>query len=563
MRPGPGSVETLANGIIFAKNEPDFTAVAAVDQHGTYHIVSGYRYNSAIVKTANRYAAEGLFPAPLESENVRPVTPEDLQRLYGAARHAAEQEAMQSGSASAMAKLSKALSDSARVRASDLKIISDTARTKVRVKVAGREFSASSVWTPAEGDTAMAAIFDSRDQGSGDATASHNAFQSFSVSPGSALRMPDGVVKLRGQKGWHEMDVGTGGHMVLRLFYSDAAQQATASLDQLGFDEETMAALAAARAKLSGGVIIAGATGDGKSTTLVRCLQQLYREHDERISIVTIEDPVEYRIRGDGIIQIPVKSAGSAEERTAAFRKALMHFVRINPDVGAISEVRDADAAREVLQFIDTGHQVWTTIHGSSANGILFRLIEMEIPPEELCKPGSIELLMKQSLAPMLCASCALPLSAAREERAARAREVLSPLEAETGKVFLRNPEGCPRCRPDTEDPVAMQAWAGYMRQVAVGEVILPDEGYFDRVRERDAFGALAHWLKPQSEGGLGGTPLGAKLAGMALGGDLDPLDAVRMGIDFRKVAPGLVPGRRPLRPAAAVHRLPAGQAAG
>ncbi len=216
----------------------------------------------------------------------------------------------------------------------------------------------------------------------------------------------------------------------------------TSTLDSFGFDEETAAALAGARAKFSGGVIIAGATGDGKSTTLVRCLQTLYAEHEQKISIVTIEDPVEYRIRGDGIIQIPVKSAGDADARTAAFRQALMHFVRINPDVGAISEIRDADAAKEVLQFIDTGHQVWTTIHGSSANGILFRLIEMGLTPEELCKPGSIELLMKQSLAP--------------EERG-RWRRQLETLECDLGEVRLRNGEGCPGCRPDGGDTVARQ----------------------------------------------------------------------------------------------------------
>ena len=79
-------------------------------------------------------------------------------------------------------------------------------------------------------------------------------------------------------------------------------------------------------------------------------------------------------------------------------------------------------------------------------------------------------------------------------------------------------------------------------------------------MRERDAFGALAHWMKPESDGGLGGVPLNAKLACMALGGDLDPDDAVRRGVDFRKVPPELVPGRREAEPAAAAGllRLPA-----
>ena len=433
--------------------------MAAAFADGTYAIVQGFRWSDQVLEIAKKYVEAGVFPEPVTTEKVKQTTPEDLQRIYGDTRHEAAQSAAHSGGDATMVKLTKAMADAARARASDVKIITDAARTKVRVKVAGREFTAGAIWTPTEGELAMAAIFDSRDQGSGDATATHGAFQSFSVSPGAALRLPEGVVKLRGQKGWHEMDVGTGGHMVLRLFYSDAAQAATATLDQLGFDEDTMEALAAARAKLSGGVIIAGATGDGKSTTLVRCLQQLYVEHEERISIVTIEDPVEYRINGDGIIQIPVRSAGSAEERMMAFRKALMHFVRINPDVGAVSEIRDSDAAREVLQFIATGHQVWTTIHGSSANGILFRLIEMGVPPEELCQPGSIELLMKQSLAPMLCPACARPLHRSAEETQERVRSRMAPLNANLDRVCVRNPGGCESCRPQTEDPVAAQAW--------------------------------------------------------------------------------------------------------
>ena len=79
-----------------------------------------------------------------------------------------------------------------------------------------------------------------------------------------------------------------------------------------------------------------------------------------------------------------------------------MHFCRVHPASGMVSEIRDADAAREVLQFIDTGHQVWTTIHVHSANAILFRLLDMGVSPAEVCKPGNVVLLMKQTLLPRL-----------------------------------------------------------------------------------------------------------------------------------------------------------------
>ena len=84
---------------------------------------------------------------------------------------------------------------------------------------------------------------------------------------------------------------------------------------------------------------------------------------------------MEYEI--PGAIQIAVPTTGVGEDRAKHFARALMHFVRIHPAVGMVSEVRDAEAAREVLQFIATGHQVWTTIHVADANGILFRMLDM------------------------------------------------------------------------------------------------------------------------------------------------------------------------------------------
>lgn len=539
------SCRVLENGMLLQEEFPEWHDIAAVSETGTYYVAEGHKWQQAFREPAQALARSGRFP-PFEASRIQVVTQEELLNLYGSVR-LTPATASDGVIDQAQSKLQKVMMDAAAARASDLKIIQDDGLTKVRIKVAGREFTSALTWSAAEGTTAMATIFDARDEGTGDATAVAGRFQSFSVSPGSArFALPGEVVKLRGQRGFHEMDAGVGNHMVLRLFYSDKAQADTSTLDALGFDEETTLALAGARAKLAGGIIIAGATGDGKSTTLVRCLQTLYAEHDRKISIVTIEDPVEYRIRGDGIIQIPVKSAGDGEARTAAFRQALMHFVRINPDVGAISEIRDADAAKEVLQFVDTGHQVWTTIHGSTANGILFRLIEMGLPPEELCKPGSIELLMKQSLAPLLCPLCAVPLSEADRRVHDSWRSRLEGLEMELDEVRLRNGEGCDGCRPTVGDTVARQAWTGYTRQTAVAEIIVPDESYFEHVRERDSFGARTHWLTDAKAGGLGGMPLDAKLARLVLNGFLDPHDAVRKGTDFSKIDPVLLRSGKP-----------------
>lgn len=537
------STKVLENGVIIQDRYPEWHSIAAVKESGAYFVAEGHKWSPDFRNPAAELAAARLFP-PMSAHNVTTLPMEELLGLYGTATIS---DSVDSSGTTITAKLQKILVDAAKAQASDVKIIQADTITRVRIKVAGREFTSNMVISQGEGQQMIAAMFDARDEGTGDSTALTARFQSFSVSPGKAtMRLPNGVVKLRGQKGFHELADGMGGHMVLRLFYDDKAQAETATLDKLGFDAETEAALAQARAKLSGGIIIAGATGDGKSTTLVRCLQTLYKEHGQKISIVTIEDPVEYRIIGDGIIQIPVKSAGDGEERTAAFRQALMHFVRINPDVGSISEIRDADAAKEVLQFVDTGHQVWTTIHGSTANGILFRLIEMGIPAAELCKPGSIELLMKQSLAPLLCPHCAMDLQDGLKDdnTAENLTEIIRQmrgLDMSLDEIRLRNIEGCEQCRKGGSDPVARQAWNGYTRQTAVAEIILPDEAYFNAVRQQDSFGARRQWLLPKPAGGLGGMPIDAKLTRLVLNGYLDPCDATRKGTDFTKIDPALL----------------------
>ena len=167
-----------------------------------------------------------------------------------------------------------------------------------------------------------------------------------------------------------------------------------------------------------------------------------------------------------------------------------MHFCRVHPASGMVSEIRDADAARQVMQFVDTGHQVWTTIHVHSANAILFRLVDMGVGVAEVTKPGNVALLMKQTLLPLLCPECAL------EEPAdgRRAPESLARRLNGNGAVRYRNPKGCSRCRREAGGAVAARAWNGYIEQTAIAETIRPDAGYLAFVRDRDRAGLWAYW---------------------------------------------------------------------
>ncbi|MCY3875147.1 MAG: ATPase, T2SS/T4P/T4SS family [Rhodobacteraceae bacterium] len=413
--------------------------------------------------------------------------------------------------------VARLLKDAADMGASDLKIIRRSRQTDVRVAVAGREINYRDSISVGDGKAIIAYLFDARDEGSGHTTKQQHNFQSFSITPGHTIPLPDRIQKIRGQKGFHEGDAGIQEHMVLRIVFKD--DRDVAGLDDLGFDPLVMHDIYGARTLMKGGVIIGGETGDGKSTTIIRSVERLYDEMDGQISVVSIEDPVETRIRRSGVIQIPIQSSGSAEERTANYQDALRHFVRINPHVGVVSEVRDAAGARQMIQFIETGHQVWTTIHIGSVNSILFRMIDMGIQPAELAKPDSITLLMKQSLIPLLC-SCAQK----EEEKDERFR--------------YRNASGCDRCRSGRGEGAAAAAWAGYRRLIAVGETIVPDAAYLDCVRRNDAVGAWRHWTGSMETGGLGGLTLSTKLNLLANAGLVAPPDARKKGADIHPMDP-------------------------
>ena len=222
-----------------------------------------------------------------------------------------------------------------------------------------------------------------------------------------------------------------------------------------------------------------------------------------------------------------------------------MHFCRVHPASGMVSEIRDADAARQVLQFIDTGHQVWTTIHVHSANAILFRLLDMGVGTAEVCKPGNIELLMKQTLLPRLCDGCALEAPAGGRAVPGRS-PVPDWLNRHIGTwplVRFRNPEGCATCNRENRSAVAGKAWNGYVRQIAIAEAIRPDAAYLAFVRQRDPGGAWEHWVTA-----MGGRPIGGRIWALVAAGKADPFDALRKGAQDRAGGVGRSAGGRRCR---------------
>ena len=406
--------------------------------------------------------------------------------------------------------------EAARARASDVVLEKGPDDCRVFAIVNDRKLPLGNPMTVREAEQAFGFLFFVKDEGSRQTSLQRASFQGFSVRRSETFPLPEEIAALRCEAGPHEPE---GHHLYMRLFYRDQAG-GREGLEDLGFTPEVASLFREIRMSKYGGIFIGGTTGDGKSTTLAVNLNLQMREHGRQMNMVTLEDPVEYDI--PGAVQIAVPTRGIGEERGLGFAAALMHFVRVHPASGMVGEIRDKMGAQQVLQFIDSGHQVWTTIHVHTANGILFRLMDLGVEVSEVTKPGNVRLLMKQTLVPLLCPACALrglPEGRDLPEELAR---LLGP------GVRYRNPEGCAQCRTAGQSALSLAAWAGYARPLAVAEWIVPDDGYLRHVQARDAVGARNHWVDA-----MGGVPIGRKIWRAVGGGRVDPADAMLKGAEI------------------------------
>ena len=419
-------------------------------------------------------------------------------------------------------RIEAALAVAAGARASDLVLEVGEASGRASAIVNDRKHQIGERWRAEEMRRAMRKLFYLKEGGSQQTTYQERADQGFSIRNPQGVRLPSKVAALRGERGPHEPG---GEHMFLRLFYADTLVDV--SLERLGFSAPEREVLERQCRTLRGATVIGGVTGDGKSTTLATCLVLQQRIFDGLLNMVTVEDPVEQSI--DGAIQIAVSTAAAGGGRDDAFAAALRHFCRIHPAVGMVSEIRDVEAARQVMRFVDTGHQVWTTIHAGDANGIVFRLLDLGVPAEQVCSVGNLALLMKQTIVSELCEACRMPAAGRL------AHWMASDLG--TDEVFVRNPEGCGECRRGVG--VATSAWSGYRRRRAVAEMIKPDAKYLEYVRRGEPNLAARYWTDA-----LGGVAVHRRVRELVLAGGVDPHDALAKGMVLAASGAAPAPGR-------------------
>jgi type II secretory ATPase GspE/PulE/Tfp pilus assembly ATPase PilB-like protein len=512
----------LENGTILVGSD-EFRRVHAYREDGTVLINKEHAFSNEHVIERRQLTKSGFIPGEGDVQQIN-ASLEEIANAYNARPRITTSEAFLADRGMAD-RLYDIFDRAAELRAQDVKIYVRAHSTELRLMAAGREFNFKGLSSKKDGDEAISFLMHNREEGSGNSNRIDRTFQSFSITSREDFRLPSSIKKLRAQKGYHDTPEDIEDHLVLRLAYAQDHKD-TGSLEDLGFDEEVLRALAYMRRKSDGACIVGGKTGDGKTTTLVRCIEELHKERDGAIGIASIEDPVEIQINLPGIVQIPIQSTGKGDERSDNYSEALNHFVRIHPFFGLISEIRNKEAAAQVLQFVSSGHGAYTTLHVRTAIEIPFRLISWGIPPNELAAPDMLRVLMKQNLIQVLCPHCAID-------------DTLEEFERDTGLRGVnpsvinkrRNHEGCSHCLK-TGGQQEQMIWGGYKRLIAVGEVIIVDDEFCLHIQNNDQQAAKRDWLKPRKEGGMGGKTIGQKLIAMSQRGEIDPRDGILIGLD-------------------------------
>ncbi|MDX6469296.1 MAG: type pilus assembly protein PilB, partial [Gaiellaceae bacterium] len=237
------------------------------------------------------------------------------------------------------------------------------------------------------------------------------------------------------------------------------------TLQELGLSEAMRARIADIVARPTGALLVTGPTGSGKSTTLFACLAQINRPE---INIITVEDPVEYRLGGINQVQINQRAG-------LTFAAALRSILRSDPDVVMVGEIRDGETAKISIEAALTGHLVLSTLHTNDAPSAVSRLTDMGI--EAFLVASAIDCVVAQRLARKLCEKCRKP--------------------SETGEEGTFEPVGCTRC-----------GGTGYKGRVGLFEVMTVTPEMHQLIVDRASVNAmselaLSQGMRPLREDGM------------------------------------------------------------
>ncbi len=238
------------------------------------------------------------------------------------------------------------------------------------------------------------------------------------------------------------------------------AESQTFKLEDLGIAPGDLKKVEAAISKSYGMILANGPTGSGKTTTLYTILRRLNKPE---VSIITIEDPIEYSLPRTTQIQIN-------EQAGLTFANGLRSILRQDPNIIMVGEIRDQDTASIAVNAALTGHLVLSTLHTNDAATTFPRLLDMGVPP--FLVASTVNIAMGQRLVRMLCQTCKVKRTLTAEE--IRSLSELLPEIVKMGQKNFFAPKGCQVCNP-----------TGYQGRIGIREVIEVNEEVRQMVMNR------------------------------------------------------------------------------
>lgn len=500
----PGKVLTAPeceNGIVLQEVQ---RAITAFMEDGTLLVDQGdplHPHVATVKQTILRKGKKITRELHVEREIIRRVY-SNAQKRGGNAKADSEMQE----------KFIKIVKDAVAMKCSDIHFVIGTHEAFIRVRSDGIMTRYGVQIAASEAHRMLAAAF-TMIEGS-DPNYLPVEYQEGRISEAKNTAMPEGINALRMQ---FNPLIG-GRHLVIRILYQTKSSKA--DIDSLGYAPAQIKDVKYMRKKPYGINVICGPTGSGKSTTLQSALIALIRERKGEINVLTIEDPPEYEI--PGAVQLPVV-ASDADDRNAAFARAIKAAMRSDPDVIMIGEVRDASSADLAFKAAMTGHQVWCSLHANDAVSILDRFRGIDVDPDNMTDHTLVTGLISQRLMRKLCPHCAFNLD--------RALKILPDLGVELDQEMLEaeifhhpefrnyirfaDPRGCnaPGCKKGT---------AG---RTVVSEVCRPDEKFMTFIKARQKNEAIRYWKSWELGNGLKGVNLLEHATSKLLSGLVSPIE--------------------------------------
>ena len=250
------------------------------------------------------------------------------------------------------------------------------------------------------------------------------------------------------------MPASHGEDAVLRVLDKETLSEKfqSLSLDVVGFSQDEMLRFRRYIREPYGMVLVTGPTGSGKTTTLYAAINEIKTDEDK---IITIEDPVEYQLRG--ITQIPVN-----EKKGLTFARGLRSILRHDPDKIMVGEIRDQETAQIAIQSALTGHLVFTTVHANNVTDVIGRFINMGVEPYNFV--SALNCIMAQRLVRIICPNCKRPKKLSADDLK---ESSLQP--ADIQRAQISEGAGCLEC-----------SGTGYHGRTAICELL----DLSDRIRE-------------------------------------------------------------------------------